>query len=151
MRSTKGIPKTNRYRYAGIQRAIDLLDILSTSPERDDAITQSKIDAQLLEWNGANPEQANIDAGKRIIEKLELCGIYLAEKDLETDLANSAITNQLQSHYGVSDITKLIAKMQQRKAENMHSFIAEANDLDQLADSALAEPLCALAAQASGV
>ena len=145
------IPKTNCYRYAGIQRAIDLLDILSTSPERDDAITQSKIDAQLLEWNGANPEQANIDAGKRIIEKLELCGIYLAEKDLETDLANSAITNQLQSHYGVSDITKLIAKMQQRKAENMHTFIAEANDLDQLADSALAEPLCALAAQASGV
>lgn len=144
------IPKTNRYRYAGIQRAIDLLDILSTSPERDDAITQSKIDAQLLEWNGANPEQANIDAGKRIIEKLELCGIYLAEKDLETDLANSAITNQLQSHYGVSDITKLIAKMQQRKAENMHTFIAEANNLDQLADSALAEPLCALAAQASG-
>ena len=94
-----------------------------------------------------NPEQANIDAGKRIIEELKPCGIYLADRDLETDLANSAISNQLQSHYGISDITKLIAKMQQRKAENMHGFISEANGLDQIANSALAEPLYALVAQ----
>lgn len=144
------IPKTSRYRYAGIQRAVDLLDVLPISPERNDAITQSRANASLLEWDGMNPEQANIDAGKRIIEKLKSCGIYLADRDLETDLANSAISNQLQSHYGISDITKLIAKMQQRKAENMHGFISEANGLDQLANSALAEPLYAFIAQASG-
>ena len=144
------IPKTNRYRYAGIQRAIDLLDILPTSPERDDAITHSKIDVQLLEWDGANPEQANIDAGKRIIEKLEPCGIYLSEKDLETDLANSDIANQLLGHYDVSNVSDLIAKMQQRKAENMHCFISNVIGLDRLADNSLAEPLYALAAQASG-
>lgn len=145
------VPKTSRYRYAGVQRAVDLLDILPMSPERNDAVTQSRIDAHLLEWDGVNPEQANIDAGKRIIGKLKLCGIYLADKDLETDLANSAIANQLQSHYEILDITKLIAKMQQRKAENMHGFISDANSLDQLANSALAEPLYALVAQASGV
>lgn len=62
------IPKTSRYRYAGIQRAVDLLDVLPISPECDDAITQGRADAPLLEWDGMNPEQANIDAGKRIIE-----------------------------------------------------------------------------------
>jgi hypothetical protein len=69
---------------------------------------------------------------------------------LETDLANSVIANQLQCHYGISDITKLIAKMQQRKAENMHGFISEANSLDQLANNALAEPLYDLVAQVTG-
>ena len=98
------IPKTNRYRYAGIQRAVDLLDISPMSPQCDDAITQSEMDAQLLEWDGANPEPANIDAGKRIIGKLEPCGIYLSEKDLETDLANSTIANQLLDHYDVSNV-----------------------------------------------
>ena len=144
------IPKTSSYRYAGVQRAVDLLEILPTSPERDDAVKQSEKDAPSLKWNGANPGQANIDAGKRIIEKFKHCGIYLADKDLETDLANSAIANQLQSHYGISDIAKLIAKMQQRKAENMHGFISDANGLDLLANSALAEPLYALVAQVGG-
>ena len=40
--------------------------------------------------------------------------------------------------------------MQQRKAENMHCFISNVSGLDQLADNSLAEPLYALAAQASG-
>ena len=144
------VPKTSHYRYAGIQRAVDLLTDLPISPQCDDAITQSEMDAQLLEWDGANPEPANIDAGKRIIGKLEPCGIYLSEKDLETDLANSTIANQLLDHYDVSNVSDLIAKMQQRKAENMHCFISNASGLDQLADNSLAEPLYALAAQASG-
>ena len=144
------VPKTDRYRYAGVQRAVDLLDVLPMSPELNDAVAQSEMDAPMLEWDGANPEQVNIDAEKRIMGKLKPCGIYIADKDLETDLANSAIANQLQCHYGISDITKLIAKMQQRKAENMHGFISEANSLDQLANNALAEPLYDLVAQVTG-
>lgn len=144
------VPNTDRYRYAGVQRAVDLLDVLPMSPELNDAVAQSKKDAPMLEWDGADPEQVNIDAGKRIMGKLKPCGIYIADKDLETDLANSAIANQLQCHYGISDITKLIAKMQQRKAENMHGFISEANSLDQLANNALAEPLYDLAARVTG-
>lgn len=144
------VPKTDRYRYAGVQRAVDLLDVLPMSPELNDAVAQSEMDAPMLEWDGANPEQVNIDAEKRIMGKLKPCGIYIADKDLETDLANSAIANQLQCHYGISDITKLIAKMQQRKAENMHGFISEANNLDQLANSVLAEPLYDLVAQVTG-
>lgn len=144
------IPKTSRYRYAGVQRAVGLLNVLPVSPERNDAVRQSEKDAPLLEWDGADPEQASIDAGKRIIEKLKHCGIYLADKDLETDLANSAIANQLQCHYEISGIAKLIAKMQQRKAENMHGFISDVSDLSQLANSALAEPLYALVARVGG-
>lgn len=147
---TFSVPKTNNYRYAGIQRAVDLLDILPVSPERDDAIAQAKADMSLLEWDGDHPRQANIEAGKRIKNKLKPCGIYLADKDLETDLAKSTISDQLQKHYGISDISKLVARMQQRKAENMHYFISKAEKLKQLADSALAEPLYALVEKVDG-
>lgn len=144
------IPKKSRHRYAGIRRAMDLLNVLPVCSERDDAIKQTGADECLLEWDGINPGQANIDAGNRIKGKLKPFGIYLADKDLETDLANSAILNQLQSYYGISDIAQLIAKMQQRKAENMHGFISKAKGLDQLAKSTLAEPLYALAALTNG-
>lgn len=138
------VQTTNRWRYAGVQRAIELIDQIPDSKALDKLKSEVDLSADLLEWEGSDPSQDNIDAGNRIAKKLAACGIFLAESDLESDLATSGISNDLMAHYGASGVKDLIKRMKTRKAENMHDFIASCTDLKSLADEPISAPLLAL-------
>ena len=133
-------PFTVKY-YAGISRAMDIFQAIS-----------DKNEPLLQYWTthiGENEWQADADIPSEasLLNDLirgEICkhGIFLAEKDLETDLANSSVQEDLLSFYNEESLPALIHSMKKRKATNMFSFLHEKNDsLKKLADSNLVLPL----------
>lgn len=79
---------------------------------------------------------------KHIRDIAEQLGIFLSDIDLENDLAKSALTDILMTHYGKKSHETLISAMQKKKAENMMSFLATNHDqLSMLNDSKILVPL----------
>lgn len=132
------VPHREQYRYAGIQRGIDVYqtyidDVMSAEQDGD----YENIKSFDLPVSSGVIESAN-----RLIEFLEDNNIFLSEKDLETDLIKSPIKDKLALFYGTSDDDEILTLMQSRKGENMFQFLHEyQTDLALLESDPISEPL----------
>jgi putative ATP-dependent endonuclease of OLD family len=132
---------SQQYRAAGIQRAIGIAREAGCL----DAKESKEIDliSSTFEWTG-NRSASFDEHENRIRQLLRPNGIFLADIDLENDLANSPLLPDLKSYYGTTDSDELVNNMKERKAENMHDFIGSKPNLSLLVNDSLAQPLHAL-------
>lgn len=144
-----GIGTTRGRRLAGVQR---LVDIVERYVDDDELNTLIQNEAPKLAWNDADevPEGA-LKASEALAPALSKHGLFLSQyEDLEHDMAASAIKPLLIEYFAPSSDDKLVAVMQRRKAENMHSFIASNPNLCDLADDPLTAPLTFIFSLVSG-
>lgn len=136
------IPKKNKYRYAGIERAVACLEKCCDLSQDDIEIINNK---KRLLRGFDNPEQIPEDsqnAAAWFIDFLEEHNIQLADVDLETDMMNSPLGASLKEFYDeenkMSD-EEIIEEMKNHKALNMYHFLQKKKDqLYLLRDNKLA-------------
>lgn len=136
------IPRTETYRYAGVERG---LSCLSEHIVDDD--DQRELDDNRKLIYGFNSKEnipANISsAASTIIDILKKYGIFLASVGLEEDLYYSPIKESLKKYYG-EDLTdsEVISKMKNHKAINMYDFLKQNKTcLSLLSDNQICHPL----------
>lgn len=128
----------DRYRYAGIQRGMDIYKEYS-----NDTLTSEQItDCDNIKRFEKPANTTVKESADRLIEFLEQENIFIAKTDLETDLVNSPINNKLAEFYDETDDEKILGLMQDRKGENMFSFLYEYKDnLNVLDNEDISKPL----------
>ncbi len=125
---------------AGLSRAVDAAKAANLLDDSANA-TWNCICSD-ISWNTEDDMPASAQqAAEGMVPLLEKCGIFLSEKDLECDLANSALFEQLSTYYGVGTVADLVSKMTERKAENMFSFVSSRPDFEVLNDDRILAPL----------
>lgn len=136
------IPRTGGYRYAGIERGLSFLNLISIDPV-DKTIVNS-----LEEKIRGFSDKSNIpndvkNAASTLIEVLKKYNILIAAEGLEEDLFNGPINTNLKQYYG-NDLSKdeVITKMKTKKAVNMYDFLKQQkNCLSSLASDRISLPL----------
>ncbi len=126
------IPKKNEFRFAGIERALNCLEI-----GRDLDIDDNKIideNKKLLRgFNSTDPiPEVNQKAASIIRELLGEFSIQTADVDLETDLLNSPLRGALIDYYGDGEDGNsddvIIMEMKKHKGLNMYHFLQKKKD-----------------------
>lgn len=130
------------YYQAGVSRVMGIFEEFF---EDDDFISYWKYNKNENEWVGEKSDITDeaIKLQKCIRRKIENeYQLFLANVDLEEDLANSLISEQLKSFYETDSSYIVIKKMQERKAENMYKFLKEnISILSTLKNDSIANPL----------
>ena len=137
------IPKKDVYRFAGVERGLELVK-QSFTIEKEDAKIISDHTPNLRGFSSKEhiPEQS-LNSAKKLREILETYNVFIADVDLETDLCNSSLKGDLKKAYGetLTD-DSLIKKMKGHKATNMFDFLRKHKEnLKMLEDDNLAKPL----------
>lgn len=137
------IPQKNEYRFAGVERGLELVK-QSFIIEKGDTkiITDHAPNLRGFSSKEHIPEQSQNSAMK-LREILEKYNVFIADVDLETDLCNSSLKGELKKAYGdtLTD-DSLIKKMKGHKATNMFDFLRKHKEnLKMLEDDDLAKPL----------
>lgn len=116
--------KDGNNRFVGLERAYGILEQVSDSEDSKELIKLFEDNKGLLTWNCDEkcPEDV-LSIAAAFKEKIEKYNIFLSDKDLETDLADSEILEELKAYYSVETKEETIKLMQKRKAENMFLFI----------------------------
>jgi putative ATP-dependent endonuclease of the OLD family len=118
------VQNSDEYRLAGIERLLDLYNFLQTD--------KTKLVNTVFE-RSKNKSYLESDAIKEKINKhmqhLNTLGFYLADKDFETDLYNSDLSERLKKHYKEANSDKLVNKMKEHKGINIYNFLEENKDL----------------------
>lgn len=133
------VPRVDdRCRYAGIQRGMDIY-----KEYINDTLDQQQItDCETIKRFEKPASQTVIESANRLIDFLEQNNIFIAKTDLESDLVNSPINDKLASFYNETDNEKILVSMQERKGENMFSFLCENQEyLTVLEDEDISKPL----------
>jgi putative ATP-dependent endonuclease of the OLD family len=135
------IPKQDAYRFAGVQRGVEIYRMFFDSDEDFDRLLEQHED-KLKDFPTPQPPPENLDVVRQIIQKLEDFNIFVADVDLEHDLHN-ALRSVTSDFFGpASDNETIIQRMQKQKAINMFAFLTEhSDDLADLRDHSLAKPL----------
>lgn len=133
------IPGQDKFRLAGVQRAISLY---KEYLEKDDVLEELLAKEKIISgFDTSVPPKEIIEFSSEIAQRLEESGVYIASTDLEHDL-HSEIPDVTSGHFELPDGEDVVTRMQKRKAIFMFEFLQEnANELAQLADSMLAKPL----------
>ena len=137
------IPNKETYRFAGIERGIELAKQNCNLEETDEKV----IDAYSSKIRGFAdkdpiPEEVQ-EAADKLCDVLEDYDIFIADVDFETDLCNGPLKDSLKEYYGdsLSD-SSLIKKMKAHKAINIYDFLKKHKDsLGTLDDDNIAKPL----------
>ena len=139
-------PKKDEYHLAGLKRAVSI----AREIRDDDILDEWDKQKDKTHWQTDQgvPQEA-LTALSVMKPLLEQRGIFLAEHDLEHDLISSPIQTLLANHYGQQNQSDLYARMTERKAENMHTFISQNPDLSSLRESEISKPLNLLVKMAS--
>lgn len=132
------VPYQDKYRFAGIQRGIDIyksfINNTLTEEQDTDLFNIAKFD---LPANTIVMESAN-----KLIDFLKIHNIFISKKDLENDLINTRINDKLIEFYGTNDSQEILSLMQNRKGENMFEFLYKyKDDLYILENELISEPL----------
>ena len=118
------VQNSDEYRLAGIERLLDLYNFLQTD--------KTKLVNTVFE-RSKNKSYLESDAIKEKINKhmqhLNTLGFYLSDKDFETDLYNSDLSERLKKHYKEANSDKLVNKMKEHKGINIYNFLEENKDL----------------------
>ena len=137
------IPNKEEYRYAGIERVVAIMKKYCNLTAEESAIID--VNSKFIHGFG---DKDNISEPVKIAATA-LCNlasshaIYLAKKDLETDLLNSEIKDSLVSFYGdgLSE-ESILEKMKEHKAVNMYKYLkGKKEDLTRLKDNELLAPI----------
>lgn len=137
------IPQKNEYRFAGVERGLELVK-QSFTIEKENAKIISDHAPNLRGFSSKEhiPEQSQNSAMK-LREILKEYNVFIADVDLETDLCNSSLKGELKKAYGetLTD-DSLIKKMKGHKATNMFDFLRKHKEnLKMLEGDDLAKPL----------
>lgn len=131
--------------YAGVSRIMGILTQIYSSD--NELLEYWQKHEQDNEWDyKSDIPMAARELNNYIKEHAAALGLYLAEADLETDLANGPLQKILMQHYGRRDVNTLIKAMQTKKAENMLEFLTKHHtDLKLISkDDDILKPLTAL-------
>lgn len=135
--------RNTKYRYfAGLTRIMGIYH--DTISENDDIYTYWNTHKAVNCWNEKSeiPNEANI-LNDKIREMLNNYNMFLSEKDLEEDLANSNLFDSLLKFYKSKTKEDLIKNMKKRKAENMLLYLRKnISQLKLLYDDTITLPLC---------
>jgi putative ATP-dependent endonuclease of OLD family len=135
------VPKKEEYRFAGVQRLISFYRQSFKPDTATDKIIKEN-EPLIAGFRQTIPEKANIDAALKIAAALEDFNLFLASKDLENDLFNSALKKTLVEFFTTLTEDEIVEKMQERKATFMYSFLKEKKaTLKILKNSSIALPL----------
>lgn len=131
--------------YAGLTRVMGIIDELHLRAQ--DAEGYWKENESLSEWDvNDDPSAENISFNTTLVDKLRKTGIFLSNKDLENDLADSALRTTLFDYYHRKDKVSLVDAMKKKKAENMFNFLLHNKEsLHDIRDDNLMLPLVDLA------
>lgn len=135
------VPKKEEYRFAGIQRCIDIYRKhfqIDTDTEK----LLNENENNLKGFTKPIPEEVNMKSASLIIEDLEHCKMYLAKQDLENDLFNTDIKEDLKNYFSDFSENEIITRMQKRKASFMYDFLRTNKEcLSKLSKDPIADPL----------
>lgn len=131
------VPNFEEYRLAGVERLLDLYNFLQTDKTKYvNTVFERSKDKTYLK-SDAIKEKIN-----KLMQSLNIWGFYLADNDFETDLYNSALSEQLKTHYQEDDAEKLVNKMKKHKGINIYGFLEKNKDiLIDFKDETLLAPL----------
>ncbi len=132
------IPKQEKYRFAGIQRAIEIYRSFCPKNEKLEILLA---DASPLVFDTPIPPPKSLAHAKQITELLETFGIFMAGRDLENDLY-SQLPEITKEYFGIDDGEIIVGEMQKRKATFMFEFLQHnSENLDKLRESVISMPL----------
>jgi putative ATP-dependent endonuclease of OLD family len=132
------IPNQEKYRFAGVQRAIE---IYRAFYEKNEKLEPLLADKNSLVFDTPTPPQKSLDYTQQVKELLESIGIFMSEVDLENDLY-SQLPVVMAEFFGIEDGISIVNEMQKRKATLMFEFLRKCSErLDQLRDSEISKPL----------
>lgn len=118
------VQNSDEYRLAGVERLLDLYNFLQTDKTKlVNTVFERSKDKSYLE-SDAIKEKIN-----KHMQHLNTWGFYLADKDFETDLYNSNLSERLKKHYKEANSEKLVNKMKEHKGINIYNFLEENKDI----------------------
>ncbi len=132
------VPYQDKYRFAGIQRGIDIYKSFINN-----ALTEEQNTDLLNIGNFDSPANTTVMvSADRLINFLKINNIFISKKDLENDLINTRINDKLIEFYDTNDNQEMLTLMQNRKGENMFEFLYKyKDDLSILENELISEPL----------
>jgi len=135
------VPRTNYYRLAGFQRAIDIAQSSYRLNTKDKALL-AEIKPKIAKLTESRVPTSLLPELKELRQLLKSCNIFLARQDLESDLTQSDIQDDLALYYGEKDLALLLEEMQAHKATGMFDFLQANTDcLQKLNGSAFHKQL----------
>jgi len=135
------VPRHDTYRYAGIQRSMDIYKtfILDVGEELD-ATYQAHLDNVHRVIMPANA--GVIDSTLELKTLLEQSNLFLSQEDLEKDLINSPLIEKLKEFYELTNEDDILVEMQTRKGGSMFEFLQKyQSDLSILLTDPISLPL----------
>ena len=140
-----GVPKTDKIRFAGIERGIDCFLESNVFDSEEDEHQFNEHRKHLRYTKGGSIPEEVTQAVEWFKDFLDNYYIEIAEIDLETDLYNSLLHDDLNEYYDPDDKLKgddVIEAMKKRKAINMYQFLkSKKNKLYLLKEDKIATPL----------
>lgn len=133
-----------KHYYAGVSRIMGILDHMNNDDNELQRYWQEHKAEN--EWPyGTEAPTAAKELNAYIKENAVASGLFLANIDLERDLANGPLQEVLMQYYGKRSVDVLVKAMQTKKAENMLEFLTDHHtDLRNLSEDDVAKPLFAL-------
>ena len=129
------VPRKEKYRLAGFQRALEIAKS-SFDVSVEDKRVFDKIGLKIGDLDSDKIPKELKPELKAVRKLLRQYMVLLSKKDLEHDLSESKIRKNLEEHYGEDDSVQLVAAMQKRKATGMFDFLTENHScLKSLSDS----------------
>jgi len=135
------VPKKPEFRMAGIQRGLAIYEAHFDISEDEKKIIRANR-GLLTGFPSETPPIENQVAAVRIIDILKNGYIYIAGKDLETDLMDQGLEASLIEFFETDNKVEALAIMQKKKATHMFNFIQmEHESLTALKESDIAGQL----------
>jgi len=135
------IPKKDEYRFAGIQRCINIYrNHFQLDADMEKLLKEEQ--SFLQGFKSKTPGDVNKKAAAMIRASLEKFNMHLSDDDLENDVFNSALKDDITSYFHDMDEAEIVPSMQLKKATFMYDFIKENRErLSILAESKISQPL----------
>lgn len=142
---SKPTNKPTKHYFSGISRIMGILKEVAPCTSQTLLRYWNEHEDQ-NEWcyNTPSPQSA-LELNQYIRSHAIQYGLYVAEKDLENDLANSALFATLKTHYNKRKVSTVVDAMKTHKAMNMLDFLCkQQKSLSVLSEDTIAAPLVAL-------
>ncbi|MFW2606387.1 ATP-dependent nuclease [Aliarcobacter butzleri] len=134
------VPKQDTYRFAGIQRSMDIYKTFILNGEELNTTYQ----AHLANVHGITlpADEGVINSTIELKTLLEQSNLFLSQEDLEKDLVNSPLLTKLKEFYDLTTKDEILVEMQNRKGGSMFEFLQKhQSDLSILLTDPISLPL----------
>ncbi|MBW7882761.1 MAG: AAA family ATPase [Caldilineaceae bacterium] len=133
------VPRSDQYRLAGVQRAIDICKYIQI--ESPDFTRLLGFEVKLHRFDHDPPPIEVTQIAEEFIAAVEKHDIFVAKRDLEHDLYD-ALNSAISDYLGTTEPDETIQLMKKRKATFMFEFLKDRGTLlKQLVEHSLTKPL----------